>query len=737
MSTNKNPQRKLSRSERAMVDESETLVSEELKRPKRKTVATKKRSTAKSVVTASTELGTVKEEQQQQEKQQQSESLSEKGASSSSEKSQTIAPLDDNTPKESVKKPKRTPAPKKRATAKQDFTIVEQEPQPQPEPVSENDPAINADKATPNTPIEGEPSKNINYTPGTVERASTKDISDMLEEKAQQHYAFVCEDNNLPHSIMSDTTNTVPNTATEENTAKNVIKPSSSAPSFDQNDAANDNGLLVVMEKRKNHPVKRNAAKKFWKGRPRHHRRAFKKRSTFKSRRSTARQELGPPLPDYTVVPIKKDIIEDVPTKASVPPSVGEPFDEPTNKVAEPETDPKEPFVLYEPAAAATYDNRDLTLPIVKYQCVEDMEDNDYENVHESEEAAGYDDGNDNLMGDAPTLPCSATEPIMHDNEDDSITVITLQNLDDQTHTTCVRTDVGPTVEPTTLINELTPVDIKYDEYEPEDLLLVRGSTVKREQCNTVNANHHATNPEPSNVPVSVQIINYPSPSLVVPAADPMPYIVYDKLEYGSSGGTITIPDQVQPSKARTNVEQSAQYASPVQLDVADKHFSLSTSDGALAGQSKEQTVLFATQNKPCYGTETVLNSPKHEMVSNLPQQQHTVGVELGKQEPCKQDVLAGTGSERAVEQQAEEDDAVAAAAEEEEEDDDDGGFSLEDIDINSLVLVESQDSVNPNRTFYEIYVSNPDTGQLSEKPLDVPAAVIESIRSILESGER
>ncbi|EAU76706.2 AGAP008674-PA, partial [Anopheles gambiae str. PEST] len=75
------------------------------------------------------------------------------------------------------------------------------------------------------------------------------------------------------------------------------------------------------------------------------------------------------------------------------------------------------------------------------------------------------------------------------------------------------------------------------------------------------------------------------------------------------------------------------------------------------------------------------------------------------------------------------------ADEEEEEEGEGDGGFSLEDIDINSLVLVESQDSGDPNKTFYEIYVSNPDTGQLSEKPLDVPADVIESIRQILEGG--
>lgn len=60
----------------------------------------------------------------------------------------------------------------------------------------------------------------------------------------------------------------------------------------------------------------------------------------------------------------------------------------------------------------------------------------------------------------------------------------------------------------------------------------------------------------------------------------------------------------------------------------------------------------------------------------------------------------------------------------------------LEDIDINSLVLVESQDTTDPAKTIYEIYVIDPETGKLSEKPLDVPEDVIENIRSILEVGE-
>lgn len=72
----------------------------------------------------------------------------------------------------------------------------------------------------------------------------------------------------------------------------------------------------------------------------------------------------------------------------------------------------------------------------------------------------------------------------------------------------------------------------------------------------------------------------------------------------------------------------------------------------------------------------------------------------------------------------------------EEEQEEPRGLGPLEDIDINSLVLVESQDTQNPGRTIYEIYVSDPETGKLSDKPLDVPEDVIENIRSILEVGE-
>ncbi|XP_058445681.1 transcription factor TFIIIB component B'' homolog [Malaya genurostris] len=80
-------------------------------------------------------------------------------------------------------------------------------------------------------------------------------------------------------------------------------------------------------------------------------------------------------------------------------------------------------------------------------------------------------------------------------------------------------------------------------------------------------------------------------------------------------------------------------------------------------------------------------------------------------------------------------DDQQQRHEESDEQDETHGLDPLEDIDLNSLVLVESQDTTL-ERTIYEIYVIDPRTGKLSDKPLDVPEDVIENIRSILEAGE-
>ena len=108
------------------------------------------------------------------------------------------------------------------------------------------------------------------------------------------------------------------------------------------------------------------------------------------------------------------------------------------------------------------------------------------------------------------------------EEEDVGITVITLQNLDDQTQTTCLRTDVAPSVQPT-LINELTPVEIKYDEYEPEGQLVLGldndDSIVKNEllqhgaQSGLQRRNELRSNAAPVNVPPEETFQEFKLPS--------------------------------------------------------------------------------------------------------------------------------------------------------------------------------------------------------------------------------
>ena len=62
-------------------------------------------------------------------------------------------------------------------------------------------------------------------------------------------------------------------------------------------------------------------------------------------------------------------------------------------------------------------------------------------------------------------------------------------------------------------------------------------------------------------------------------------------------------------------------------------------------------------------------------------------------------------------------------------------GFPF-DIDINSLVLVESQDTENPEKPIFEIYVVDQETGKLGEKPLDLSWEDVEMIRSLMEENE-
>lgn len=51
---------------------------------------------------------------------------------------------------------------------------------------------------------------------------------------------------------------------------------------------------------------------------------------------------------------------------------------------------------------------------------------------------------------------------------------------------------------------------------------------------------------------------------------------------------------------------------------------------------------------------------------------------------------------------------------------------------LDQLVVVESQDPNDPNRTIHEVYVVDPETNEMSEKPLDLADHVIQRIRTAL-----
>lgn len=82
-------------------------------------------------------------------------------------------------------------------------------------------------------------------------------------------------------------------------------------------------------------------------------------------------------------------------------------------------------------------------------------------------------------------------------------------------------------------------------------------------------------------------------------------------------------------------------------------------------------------------------------------------------------------------EQQAEEEEEVEeeqTIAESDNQTIDDGDNQDRNF-MDSLFVVESQDPNDPNRTIHEVYVVDPDTNEMSEKPLDLPDHVIQRIR--------
>ncbi|XP_053672265.1 uncharacterized protein LOC128722616 [Anopheles nili] len=405
-----------------------------------------------------------------------------------------------------------------------------------------------------------------------------------------------------------------------------------------------------------------------------------------------------------------------------IPHSSMGPFDEPFGSEAD---DPDAPFVVYE-KSAESYDNPSTTnMSIVKYQCIDDEED-------------AYPESN-------ATADEQNSTAIVEQYQDESTTVITLQNLDDQSHTTCLRTDVSAPLA-STVINELTPVEIKYDEYVPEsDLVFLpdepsKASSVKEEQLYAAKPNQVADSGDdhtnPGNAPLNVQLISWPSNSGTT--SEPLPIVVALNT-YGSSCGTLIIPDQQPPSQALL-LEQKQASDQPVENEIG-KH-DLKHQPNEPPGNRASSPSLSSEQSS--YAEPSALDRneakivPDMSLKNEIPNPPKTSVVEPADQDEFVAEIPMKSAADESPDMDDAYDNVEHNPTESDEDDEEeDGGFSLDGIDINSLVLVESQDTVDPNKTFYEIYVSHPETGQLSEKPLNVPADVIENIRLILEAADR
>uniref|UniRef100_A0A182NGT2 Transcription factor TFIIIB component B'' Myb domain-containing protein n=1 Tax=Anopheles dirus TaxID=7168 RepID=A0A182NGT2_9DIPT len=252
-----------------------------------------------------------------------------------------------------------------------------------------------------------------------------------------------------------------------------------------------------------------------------------------------------------------------------------------------------------------------------------------------------------------------------------------------------------------------TPVDIPDPKYEPAGhLVLTCGETNMAQDGGLYSTPATANTLTQIQRANTQQLIDWPP----APGTDTVPFVVYGKLDtYGSSNGTVIIPDCVPDETVR--IKQSDNTAPDVVTNESE-------SDLHLAAKTPKSE----TPPIPPERAEVIVKSPPPSCEIEAEEPRISESAPAPVKEPVNQ---------AEHEEKEEEDEEM----EEEEDDDENGGFSLEDIDLNSLVLVESQDTGDPNRTFYEIYISNPDTGQLSEKPLDVPADVIENIRQILEAG--
>ncbi|XP_035781456.1 transcription factor TFIIIB component B'' homolog [Anopheles albimanus] len=397
-----------------------------------------------------------------------------------------------------------------------------------------------------------------------------------------------------------------------------------------------------------------------------------------------------------------------------------------------------------------------------------------------------------------PPIYVERNTPVQEDLEPDSTSVITLQNLDDQSRTTCRRR------EDCSELGELTPVPIE----------LTPVAAMKYEVEADLTYLHLPANNAPVTNPVKTESYTKVQPSLAenvfdrqhkheietresvtftamlpaahvgvdenvdpvtVPANDANSDLFYETtstelLDVTNVASAIdhTITHQkIEPKtysalEAQTIVQREEEVQQQVHSAAAQtivvKSIDINDSDGNFTIRKEENA---GTERNECFTTDVDGRS------ETLPKHQFDAAFKLSDQAPSAESpssyswhtpasvaqppvsTIVEEQSKRTSEpssvtqpKQMEEDnsDGMEEQTQYGGEDDDDetepSGFSLENIDINSLVLVESQDASEPNKTIYEIYVVVPETGQLSEKPLDVPPEVIESIRQILEAGD-
>uniref|UniRef100_A0A2M4AF14 Putative transcription factor tfiiib component b n=1 Tax=Anopheles triannulatus TaxID=58253 RepID=A0A2M4AF14_9DIPT len=388
--------------------------------------------------------------------------------------------------------------------------------------------------------------------------------------------------------------------------------------------------------------------------------------------------------------------------------------------------------------------------------------------------------------------------PVMEDLEHDSASVITLQNLDDQSRTTCRRRDdcslLGE-IAPVPI--ELTPVAAMKYEVEPDLSYLPLpannapvANPVKAESYTKVQSSlaesafdrqqRHEIERQTVTVCTmlpAAQVGIEDNAEPVVQATNPSsePYCettLSELLDATSAAIDDTIVHQkIEPKtysaieaerivQREEEVQQQANAAiAPTAQTIVVKSVDINYSDGNFTVEKEESA---GTERLECFindvdeGPES-LSKDRSDMAFKLCDQATAVEspssyswhTPTSSVQPPVSAIVAEqlerTSEPPSMTQPKDMEEAGSDGIDEEthfderEDDDDDaesGGFSLENIDINSLVLVESQDASEPNKTIYEIYVVVPETGQLSEKPLDVPPEVIESIRQILEAGD-